>query len=86
LDEADAVLLGRGFHGAGVEHFVVEVDILEVFEVLILVFDPEVAGVFGLSRCHGGVWRAASCCGSFETELKEERRARVKGTQKVAVI
>jgi hypothetical protein len=55
LDEAYTVLLGRGFHGAGVEHLVVEVDILEVFELLVFVFDPEVGGVFDLSRCHGGV-------------------------------
>jgi hypothetical protein len=52
LDEADAVLLGRGFHGADVERFVVEADILEVFEVLLLVLDPKVAGVFCLSRRH----------------------------------
>jgi hypothetical protein len=52
LNEADAVLLGRGFHGADVERFVMDRDILEVLEVLLLVFDPKVAGVFCLSRCH----------------------------------
>lgn len=55
LDEADAVLCGRGLHGADIEGLVVEVDIFEVFEVLLPVFDPEVTGVFGLSRCHVGV-------------------------------
>lgn len=35
LDEADAVLCGGRFHRAGVECFVVEVDILEVLEVLV---------------------------------------------------
>lgn len=52
LDETDAVLLSCGFHGADVEHFVVEADIFKVFDVLILIFDPKVAGVFCLSRCH----------------------------------
>jgi hypothetical protein len=52
LDETDTVLLSCGFHRADIEDLVVEADILEVFDVLILVFDPEVAGVFCLSRCH----------------------------------
>jgi len=52
LDETDAVLLSRGFHSTGVEHLIVEADILKMFEVLVLVFDPKVAGVFRLSRSH----------------------------------
>jgi hypothetical protein len=39
------VLLRRGLHGAGIERFVVDVDILEVLEVLLIVLDVEV-GLF----------------------------------------
>ena len=42
LDEADTVLLRRGFHGAGVERFVVDVDIFEVLELLLGILDTEV--------------------------------------------
>jgi hypothetical protein len=74
LDETDAVLLGRGFHGAGVEHFVVEVDILEVFEVLILVFDPKVAGVLCLPRRHveAGLLEVVAVVSKERAQRREE--------------
>jgi hypothetical protein len=76
LDEADAVLLGRGFHGADVERFVVDRDILEVFEVLLLVLDLEVAGVFCLSRRHVDTGMLRLIVGRLGREPSKKRSSR----------
>jgi len=52
LYEADAVLLRRGLHGAGVERFVVEINIFEMLEVLLLVLDPKVGLLVSLFGGH----------------------------------
>jgi hypothetical protein len=49
LYEADTVLLRRGLHGAGVECFVMEVNIFEVLELLLSVLDVMVGLLVRLS-------------------------------------
>ena len=54
LYEADAVLLCRSLHGAGIERFVVDVDILEMLEVLLGVLDMQVGLLVLLLGGHDG--------------------------------
>jgi hypothetical protein len=53
LYEANAVFLGRSLHGAGVERFVVEVDVFEVLEVLVCIFDAKICLLVSLLGSHG---------------------------------
>ena len=77
LYESDAVLLRRGLHGAGIERFVVDVDIFEVLEVLLGILDLENGLLVSLFGGHDGAVCSKVSCQKFGARAKTSAEVRL---------